>query len=107
MDGLAIAVGTELRNVAAVSSRGKCYMTQYLGDITSLEALDFESEAIGKMHDLNITCNLDVIACDLHPGYMTSQIAQVISQETGSSLRKTQHRHAHIVSMVVEHFTTR
>ena len=52
---------------------------------------------------LNITRNLDVIACDLHSGYMTSQLAQVISQETGSPLRKTQHRHAHIASVVIEH----
>lgn len=78
-------------------------MTQYLRDITSLEALDLEREAIGKMRDLNITCNLDVIACDLHPGYMTSQIAQVISQETGSPLRKTLHRHTHIASVVIEY----
>lgn len=51
----------------------------------------------------NITRNLDVIACDLHSGYMTSQIAQVISQETGSPLIKTQHHHAHIASVAVEH----
>jgi hydrogenase maturation protein HypF len=34
---------------------------------------------------------------------MTSQIAQVISQETGSPLIKTQHHHAHIASVAVEH----
>jgi hydrogenase maturation factor HypF (carbamoyltransferase family) len=42
MDGLAITVGAKFRNVAAVSSKGKCFMTPYSEDVTSLEALDLE-----------------------------------------------------------------
>ncbi|MBS7619229.1 carbamoyltransferase HypF, partial [Candidatus Bathyarchaeota archaeon] len=101
--GSALALGAELRNSAAVAANGRCYLTQYLGDITTLESREFETEAINYLKNLlNITCNPDVIGCDLHPGYMTSQLAEEISQETGVKLIKSQHHHAHISSVSCE-----
>jgi len=103
-DRIAFAFGAELRNAAAVSTKEKVFMTQYLGDITSLENLDYEKNAIKKMCDLlNITRNPDVIGCDLHPGYMTSHYGHVISQEMGVPLVRSQHHHAHIASVMAEH----
>ena len=102
--GIAITLGAELRNAAAIATNGKVFMTQYLGDITSLEGLEFEKEAIQTMRDLlNITRNPDVIGCDLHPDYMTSQYGQLISQELEIPLIKSQHHHAHITSVMAEH----
>jgi len=101
--GISFAVGTEQSNVAAVTLDGRCYQTQYLGDITNLESFEYEKNAIYAMRDLlKITRNPDVIACDQHPGYMTSQLAEVISQETGAQITKSQHHHAHIVSVCAE-----
>lgn len=102
--GIAISLGAELRNAAAIATNGKVFMTQYLGDITSLEGLEFEKDAIQTMRDLlNITRNPDVMGCDLHPEYMTSQYGQVISQEMDIPLIKSQHHHAHITSVMAEH----
>ncbi len=101
--GVAIAVGTELSNAAAVTLDGRCYQTQYIGDVSNLETYDYEKKAMEKMRDiLRITRNPDVIGCDQHPGYMTSQLAEVISQETGAGITKSQHHHAHIVSVCAE-----
>jgi len=102
--GIAFALGAELRNAAAIATKDKIFMTQYLGDITTLEGLESEKEAIKTMCDLlNITRNPDVIACDMHPDYMTSQYGQVISQELAVPLIKSQHHHAHITSVMAEH----
>ena len=102
--GISIALGAELRNSAAIATDDKVFMTQYLGDINTLENLEFEKNAIQNMIDLlNITCNPDVIACDLHPDYMTSQYGGVISQEMDIPLIKSQHHHAHITSVMAEH----
>jgi hydrogenase maturation protein HypF len=101
--GVGIAFGAELRNAAAVATKGKVFMTQYLGDTDTLECLKFEEETIQTMRDLlNITRDPDVMGCDLHPGYMTSQMAEVISRETGVTLVRSQHHHAHIVSVMTE-----
>jgi len=106
--GIGIAVGAELRNAAAVATNGKVFMTQYLGDTDTLEGLRAEGEAIQTMRDLlNITRDPDVIGCDLHPGYMTSQMAEVISRETGVTLVRSQHHHAHIVSVMAENNVSR
>jgi hydrogenase maturation protein HypF len=106
--GIGIAVGAELRNAAAVATNGKVFMTQYLGDTDTLEGLRFEEEALQTMRDLlNITRDPDVMGCDLHPGYMTSQRAEVISRETGVTLVRSQHHHAHIVSVMAENNVSR
>ena len=102
--GIAIALGAELRNAAAIATKNKVFMTQYIGDITTLEGLESEKESIKIMCDLlNITRNPDVIACDMHPDYMTSQFGQLISQELDIQLIKSQHHHAHITSVMAEH----
>ncbi len=102
-NGISFAVGTESSNIAAITLNGKCYQTQYLGDIINLETLDYEKNAIYTMRDLlKITCNPDVIACDQNPSYLTSQLATVISQETGAHIIKSQHHHAHVVSVCAE-----
>jgi hydrogenase maturation protein HypF len=101
--GIAFAFGAELRNAAAIGTNGKVFMTQYLGDITSLEGVESEEKAIQAMRDLlNITCNPDVIACDLHPDYITSQMAEVMSQGMDVPLVRSQHHHAHIMSVMAE-----
>jgi len=101
--GIGIALGAELRNAAAIGTNGKVFMTQYLGDITSLETVESLEKAVQGMRDLlNITCNPDVMACDLHPSYMTSQMAEVMSQEMDVPLVRSQHHHAHITSVMAE-----
>lgn len=101
--GIAYTVGTEQSNSAAVTLNGKCYQTQYLGDVDNLETIEYEKTAIYNMRDLlKITCNPDVIGCDQHPDYMTSHLAEVISQETKTPIIKSQHHHAHIVSVCAE-----
>ena len=101
--GIGIAVGAELRNAAAIGTNGKVFMTQYLGDITSLEGVESEKTAIQTMRDLlNITRNPDVMACDLHPEYMTSQLAEVMSRDMDIPLVRSQHHHAHITSVMAE-----
>lgn len=101
--GIGIALGAELRNAAAIGTNGKVFMTQYLGDITSLETAESLEKAVQDMRDLlNITCNPDVMACDLHPGYMTSQMAELMSQDMNVPLVRSQHHHAHITSVMAE-----
>lgn len=101
--GTAVALGAELRNAAVVTTEGKAFTTQFLGDITSLEGLEFEKQAVKTLRDLlNITRNPDVIGCDLHPQYMTSRLGEVMSRETGVTLVKSQHHHAHIISVAAE-----
>lgn len=101
--GLAITVGAELRNAAAITIEGRCFLTQYLGDVVNLEVLEFEKTMIHRLLDLlRVTCDPDVIGCDLHPGYLTSRLAEEMSHEFGVPLVRSQHHHTHIVSVAAE-----
>ncbi|MCX6642927.1 MAG: carbamoyltransferase HypF [Candidatus Bathyarchaeota archaeon] len=103
LKGIAIALGAEQSNVGAVTLNRRCFLTQYLGDIVNLEALEYEKNAIRFICDLlKITRNPDVISCDTHPGYMTSHLASEMSQEIGVQVVTSQHHHAHIVSVCAE-----
>ena len=42
------------------------------------------------------------MACDLHPDYMTSHMAEMMSQEMDVPLVRSQHHHAHITSVMAE-----
>jgi len=98
-----IAYGAELRSAAAILKVDKCYPTQYIGDCDNLETLDYLESAVKRLAEyLNITSDQVVIACDLHPGYLSSRLARVISQRTSSPLIKVQHHHAHITSLMAE-----
>ncbi len=101
--GISFSLGTELNNSAAVALEGRCYLTQYLGDVSNLETVEYEKAALYGMRDLlRITRNPDVIGCDEHPGYLTSHLAGVISHETEVPVVKSQHHHAHVVSACAE-----
>lgn len=101
--GFSMTVGAELSNTGAITNDGICIPTQYLGDITNLESYEYELDALRYLKSLlNITRNPDVIGCDLHPGYMTSHLADEISQETDSPVVTSQHHHAHITSVCAE-----
>ncbi|MBM3292166.1 carbamoyltransferase HypF, partial [Candidatus Bathyarchaeota archaeon] len=103
LSGIAIGVGAELANSSAITRENKCFLTQFLGDITTLEALEYEEEAINFMYNLlKIKEKPDVITCDANPGYMTSHLALKISQDLSVPLIKSQHHHAHIVSACAE-----
>jgi len=102
--GVVLALGAELRNAAAVGVDRRVYPTQYLGDVDSLETLEFQEKAMNRLFKLlNITRNPDVIACDLHPGYMTSRLAREISQKQDIPVLEIQHHFAHIASVKAEH----
>ena len=45
----------------------------------------------------------EIIAHDMHPGYLTTQFAQEIATERGIEAIPIQHHHAHIAACLGEH----
>ena len=48
-------------------------------------------------------CTLRGIACDQHPGYVSSQVAQEIALSGGLPIHRVQHHHAHLLACLAEH----
>jgi len=99
----AISVGAELRNTGAIIYKGNCYLTQHIGDIENLETLNHLEQSLRHLSVLlGVKNDVDVIACDLHPNYITSRLAQELSQKKNIQLVQVQHHHAHITSVMAE-----
>ncbi len=97
-----VAVGPELTSTASILKEDKCYLTQHLGDIESPESLRFLREAIDHTMMLLSTEGPDIVACDLHPAFLSREIASKLVAESGAQLIEVQHHHAHLASLMAE-----
>jgi len=97
-----VALGGHLKSTVTFAVRGACVMSQHLGDLE-----DARSEALlrSTVDDLlrffDVSPNL--IACDKHPDYASSALAEELSRSLGAALVRVQHHHAHVAAVMAEH----
>jgi len=102
VDKCVLALGGELNSTACVLLGDKAFISQHIGDVENLETLRFLKSA--SEHLLRLTnCKPDVIACDLHPRFTTTQLAKEWSDELGAPSVQVQHHHAHGAALMAEH----
>jgi len=97
-----LALGAELNVTACMTLNGRAYVTQHIGDTETVETAKFLENAISHLEHI-IGFKPDVVACDLHPAFATSKIAERKSKELDIPLRRIQHHHAHAGSLLAEH----
>lgn len=93
-----LALGPQIKSTLCVLKKGYAYLSPHIGDLETPEARDFFHESIALMERIT-DCRPRLIACDLHPGYYTSQVARRMAERKVVSV---QHHHAHIVSVLAE-----
>jgi len=96
-----LALGGELKNTVCLAKGRYVFPSQYLGDLKSVDNFEFFQDSIQKLEKiLKITPRL--IACDLHPDYLSTKYAEKIGQIRGLEVMKIQHHYAHIASCMAE-----
>ncbi len=99
-----IAFGADLSNVAALAFKNHIVPTQYLGDMDEYDNLLYLEEALDfLLKTYNIRVEDSIIACDNHPGYLSSRLAYEWAEKHSCPLVKIQHHHAHMASAIAEH----
>jgi len=96
-----LALGGELKNTISFSKENYIFPSQYLGDLKSVETLEFFKKSITSFKKM-FKVKPEIIACDLHPDYLSTQYAEEIKVKKGLKVVKVQHHHAHIVSCMAE-----
>ncbi len=92
-----VALGGVLKSTVAVGRKRMCYLSQYVGEVSSVESLDGLRRIVGHLlHILDVSPQLCV--GDLHPGSMTRHLAD----EMGLRMATVQHHHAHAVACMAE-----
>ena len=100
-DRCVLAVGGELNVTSSMLIGNKVFSSQHIGDVANLENLHFLKDTIA--HLMNLTnCKVDAIACDLHPRFTTTKLAQSMANRFGCPVVRVQHHNAHAAALMAE-----
>ncbi|SHI17729.1 hydrogenase maturation protein HypF [Sporobacter termitidis DSM 10068] len=93
-----LACGAQQKSAALMTAGPLCYPTTEMGDLDSVEAMDFYRETVRDMAAL-FHLKPAYAVCDMHPDYAAARYAR----ETGLPVIEVQHHFAHIASVMAEH----
>lgn len=97
-----LAFGGDLKACFCLASGDRAYVSQYFGDMEDYSVLERYRESLSHMQQL-FGIHPRYLVCDLHPGYVTGQMAQESADRLKCPLIRVQHHHAHIASVMAEH----
>ncbi len=112
-----LAVGAHLKNAIALSDGQRLILSQYIGDLdtpATIERLKTTIDDLLRLYRIRPSA----IACDAHPDYVSTQIANQLAHKlTHSRIDQSsdaspinpipvQHHHAHALACIAEHGLT-
>jgi hydrogenase maturation protein HypF len=100
-----LAVGAEMKNTFCLLRGQDAFISQHIGEVDSLEALDYFREALDHLSKL-FKVEPSLIVHDMHPAYLTTRLARELAAEHGTDILAVQHHHAHIAACLAEHGRT-
>jgi hydrogenase maturation protein HypF len=100
-----LAFGPQMKNTFCLGRQSFALLSQHLGDLDSEHAVAAQQAALEhflKLYDARI----ELAACDLHPDYATTRLAEKWSASHGIHLIRVQHHHAHLAACLAENGRT-
>ena len=92
------ALGAQLKATVTVTRGREAFVSQHVGDLDTPDAVAFLEETLQHMLSI-LEVEPVAIACDLHPDFPTSRLAQRL----GPPVIAVQHHHAHVAALAAEH----
>jgi len=96
-----LACGAEQKGSFALSKNSFVFLSQHIGELRNIETYKHyidQIEHFKKLFDIDI----EKIACDMHPDYLSTQYAKEISKNQNIPLYMVQHHHAHMASCMAD-----
>ncbi|NHJ01057.1 MAG: carbamoyltransferase HypF [Candidatus Heimdallarchaeota archaeon] len=97
-----VALGAEMYNVGAIGIGSKCFATQHIGHMTSLENEEFFSNSLNHIKQLLGVKTIGAIGADLHPDFTTTNMGKRMSSELDIPFYQFQHHFSHLGSLAIE-----
>jgi hydrogenase maturation protein HypF len=97
-----LAVGGELKATACLTRDRYAYLTPHIGDVGNPETMAAMERACDHLERL-FRVTPSRVACDLHPGYLSSRWAREVAATRGIPVVGVQHHHAHLAALLAEH----
>ena len=96
-----LACGGQLKNSFALTKGPFAYVSQFFGDMDSLENQQLYKENISRMGEL-FRIKPQAVVCDMHPLYVPSKYGREYAAKANLPLIEVQHHHAHVASVMAE-----
>jgi hydrogenase maturation protein HypF len=93
-----LALGGDQKNTLALGFGSHMILSPYIGDLHSLNSFDYFKRTL-KSFEYFYDFKPDIIVCDKHPKYHTTQWAK----EQGVKLLQIQHHYAHALACMAEY----
>ena len=95
------SAGALLKNTFAITKENRVFVSQYMGDLDSLETYKDYEHSVSRYFDL-FKFSPEIASCDLHPDYLSTSFAQHFASENNIDLIQVQHHHAHLAACLAE-----
>lgn len=96
-----LAVGPQMKNTFCLTRGEYAFLSHHIGEMENWETYRDYEKAISHYESL-FRIQPELIACDLHPDYTTTQYARELAAKQGIPLISVQHHHAHLAAGLVE-----
>ncbi len=97
-----LAVGGELKATIALTRGRQAFLSGHIGDVENLETLRRLEQNVEHLERL-LDLKAELVAADLHPGYLSRRFAQRLAEQRELPIVEVQHHHAHLASLLAEH----
>ncbi|MFO7674820.1 MAG: carbamoyltransferase HypF [bacterium] len=92
-----LAVGADMRTCFCLASGQQAWLSPHIGSLAGLNAERFFLETLCRYLDWTRLAP-EAIACDLHPDYLSTRLAERLGHELHLPVRRVQHHYAHALA---------
>lgn len=92
-----LSVGAHLKNTIAIALQNQAFLSQHIGDLETVAAFASFQKAIDNL-SLMYEFKPTLVACDLHPDYLSTQYAKQLTLP----VVEVQHHYAHVLACMAE-----
>jgi len=96
-----LAVGGDNKTSFVLAHGARAFVSPHIGHLESPEAASFFLDTLAR-YETWTGIKPAVIACDLHPDYVSTHLAEGLAKELNAPLVRVQHHYAHVTSTMVE-----
>ena len=96
-----LACGAEQKASFCLTKGHYAFLPQHIGDLKNYETFSHYEEQIRHFERL-FGISPEVLACDRHPDYLSTEYAEERSRQEGQMLVRVQHHHAHLAACMAD-----
>ncbi len=100
-----LAFGADIKNTFCIARGSGAVLSQHLGDLETERGAEAQQRVLAHFLSLYGT-KIEHVACDLHPDYVTTRLAEEWSVQHNLKLTHVQHHHAHMASCMAANGVT-